>query len=141
MVKKILYILGFLLLLGGILGYNYYQKIFGEAITKDYVLYVNNSDSLLDIKEQIEDYSKNPNTFLWVAAQKSFSKPKTGRYLLRQGMSNNEIVNMLRSGNQTPLKVSFNNQDTLEKFANRIAEQLEIDATNVLNSFTDNKFR
>lgn len=129
-----------MLLLGGVLGYNYYQKIFGEAITEDYVLYINSSDSLVDIKEKIEDYSKNPNTFLWVAAQKSFSKPKTGRYLLRQGMSNNEVVNMLRSGNQTPLKVSFNNQDTLEKFANRIAEQLEIGVTDILNSFTDSKF-
>lgn len=138
--KKILYILGFLLLLGGILGYNYYQKIFGETITKDYVLYVNNSDSLVDIKEKIEAYSKNPNTFLWVAAQKNFSSPKTGRYLLKQGMSNNEVVNMLRSGNQTPLKVSFNNQDTLKKFASRIAEQLEIDATDILNSFTDTRF-
>ena len=47
-------------------------------------------------------------------------------------MSNNDIVNMLRSGNQTPLKVSFNNQDTLEKFAGRIAEQLETDSISIL---------
>lgn len=138
--KKIIYILGFVLLLGSILGYNYYQKIFGEAITEDYELYINNSDSLIDVKEKIENYSKNPNTFLWVAAKKSFSKPKTGRYLLKAGMSNNDLVNMLRSGDQTPLKVSFNNQDTLEKFAARIGEQLEIDSTTIINSFTNTKF-
>lgn len=138
--KKIIYILGFVLLLGSILGYNYYQKIFGEAITEDYELYINNSDSLIDVKEKIENYSKNPNTFLWVAAKKSFSKPKTGRYLLKAGMSNNDLVNMLRSGDQTPLKVSFNNQDTLEKFAGRIGEQLEIDSTTIINSFTNTKF-
>ena len=138
--KKIIYILGFILLIGGILGYNYYQKIFGEAITKNHVLFISSSDSLVDIKEKIEDYSKNPNTFLWVAAKKNFSKPKNGRYLLKQGMSNNDLVNMLRSGNQTPFKISFNNQDTLEKFAGRISEQLEIDSTTIINSFTEKEF-
>ena len=43
-------------------------------------------------------------------------------------MSNNDIVNLLRSGNQTPVKVAFNNQDTLEKLAHRIATQVETDA-------------
>ena len=140
MIKKTIYILGFILLVGGILGYNYYQKIFGAAITKEYVLFVNSSDSLVDIKEKIKDYSKNPNTFLWVAAKKNFSKLKTGRYLLKEGMSNNDLVNLLRSGNQTPLKISFNNQDTLEKFAGRIADQLEIDSTAIINSFTAKHF-
>ena len=140
MIKKIIYILGFVLLLGGVLGYNYYQKIFGEAITEDYVLFIDSSDSLVGIREKIADYSKNPNTFLWVAAKKSFSTPKTGRYLLKKGMSNNDLVNMLRSGNQTPLKISFNNQDTLEKFAGRIAEQLAIDSIDVISSFTNTDF-
>jgi UPF0755 protein len=140
LIKKTIYILGFILLVGGILGYNYYQKIFGTAITKEYVLFVNSSDSLVDIKEKIKDYSKNPNTFLWVAAKKNFSKLKTGRYILKVGMSNNDLVNLLRSGNQTPLKISFNNQDTLEKFAGRIAEQLEIDSTSIINSFTEKQF-
>ncbi|WP_397447084.1 endolytic transglycosylase MltG [Polaribacter sp. R77954] len=132
--------MGFLFLLGGILGYNYYQKIFGAAITVDYVLYIKSSDNLIDVKEKIADYSKNPNTFLWVSAKKNFSEPKTGRYLLKKGMSNNDLVNMLRSGNQTPLKISFNNQDTLEKFASRISEQLAIDSTEIVQSFTNSDF-
>ena len=138
--KKNLYILGFLILLGGILGYNYYQKIFGEALLEDYELFISSADSLIDIKEKISNISKNPNTFLWVAAKKNFAQPKSGRYLLKRGMSNNDLVNMLRSGNQTPLKISFNNQDTLEKFANRIAAQLEIDSSRIISSFTNPDF-
>lgn len=128
------------LLIGGIIGYNYYQKIFGKSITKETVLFVYSTDSLVNIKDKIAEYSKHPSTFLLVAAKKNFSKPKSGRYILKEGMSNNDLVNMLRSGNQTPLNVSFNNQDTLEKFAGRIAEQLEIDSVSILNSFTDAKF-
>ena len=141
MSKKFTYtVIATILLIGGILGYNYYQKIFGKAITKEIVLFVYSTDSLMDVKNKIADFSNHPKTFLLVAAKKNFSKPKTGRYILKEGISNNDVVNILRSGNQTPIKVSFNNQDTLEKLAGRIAEQLETDSISILNSFTDEKF-
>jgi UPF0755 protein len=138
--KKFIYIVATLLLIGSLLGYNYYQKIFGLAITKNGELFITATDSLIDVKEKISEFSKNPHTFLWLASKKSFSKPKTGRYLLKEGMSNNDLVNMLRSGNQTAVKVSFNNQDTLEKFAGRISAQLELDSLSILVSFSDEKF-
>tara|TARA_B110001454_G_C12714438_1_gene432045 strand:+ start:1545 stop:2570 length:1026 start_codon:yes stop_codon:yes gene_type:complete len=126
-------------LIGGIVGYNYYQKIFGEAIIKKTILFVNSTDTLNDIENNLVGVSKN-QSFLFVAAKKNFLKPKVGRYILKEGMSNNDIVNLLRSGNQTPIKVTFNNQDTLEKLANRIAQQLETDTTSLLNSFKDKSF-
>ena len=128
------------ILISGIIGCNYYQKIFGKVITKDIVLFVSNSDSLLDIQKKIENFSADPASFLWVADKKKFSNVKYGRYLLKKGMSNNDLVNMLRSGRQTPFKLSFNNQDTLEKFAGRIAEQVETDSVSLLNSFKDVQF-
>lgn len=138
--KKLLYgIIGFLLF-AGIIGFNYYQKIFGNTIKEDTVLFVRTNESLLDIKEKLTPFSKSPQTFLWVSAKKNFSKPKPGRYLLKEGMSNNDIVNMLRIGNQTPIKIAFNNQDTVEKLAGRIAEQLETDSLSLLNAFTDTSF-
>jgi UPF0755 protein len=138
--KKIIYILAAILIIGGIFGYNYYQKIFGKAITNDHILFITGTDSLLDIKKELEEFSKSPETFLWVAAKKNFSTPKPGRYVLKEGMSNNDLINMLRSGRQTPFKLSFNNQDTLEKFAGRIAEQIETDSISLLTSFKDEKF-
>lgn len=140
MKKKIIYIVATIFIISGILAYNYYQKIFGQAITKDYVLYVNSTDSLLDVKNKITDFSDSPETFLWVSAKKSFSKPKKGRYALKKGMSNNDLVNMLRIGRQTPLKVSFNNQDTLEKLAGRISQQIEADSISLLEAFKEDDF-
>ncbi|OAD44563.1 endolytic transglycosylase MltG [Polaribacter atrinae] len=139
--KKFIYaVIATVIFIGGIIGYQYYQKIFGKSITKDTELFIYSSDSLIDVKEKISDFSKNTNTFLLVAAKKNLSKPKPGRYILKEGMSNNELVNLLRSGNQTPIKLSFNNQDTLEKLAGRIAEQLEADSISLLNSFKDKDF-
>lgn len=140
MFKKIKYIVIALLLIGGILAYNYYQKVFGKAITKDTVLFISSKDNLTDVKNKIAEFSNNPDSFLWVAARKSFTKPKAGRYVLKEGMSNNYVVNMLRVGRQTPLKVSFNNQDTLEKFAGRIAAQIEADSISLLEVFKEPSF-
>lgn len=140
MKKKVIYIVATLLIISGIFGYNYYQKIFGKTIIKQHVLFIKSTDSLLDVKKELAAFSKSPETFLWVAAKKNFSKPKAGRYLLNKGMSNNDLVNMLRSGRQTPFKLSFNNQDTLEKFAGRIAAQIAADSISLLTSFKNEKF-
>ncbi|MEN8703873.1 MAG: aminodeoxychorismate lyase, partial [Polaribacter sp.] len=89
--------------------FTYYQNIFGEAIKKKTVLFVNETDNLIDINKKIAPISNRPNYFLWLASKKSFTKVKSGRYILSKGMSNNDLVNMLRIGNQTAVSVSFNN--------------------------------
>ncbi|MGK0414290.1 MAG: UPF0755 protein, partial [Polaribacter sp.] len=66
--KKIIYLLTFFIILGGILGYNYYQKIFGKAITKNSELFIYASDNLIEVQKKISEVSNKPNTFLWVAA-------------------------------------------------------------------------
>jgi UPF0755 protein len=138
--KKVIYIVAILFIISGIFGYSYYQKIFGSAITKEHILFVRSSDSLLDIQKEISAISKNSDSFLWVAAKKNFLKPKAGRYVIAEGMSNNDLVNMLRIGRQTPFKLSFNNQDTLEKLAGRVSTQLAADSVSLLAAFKNESF-
>jgi UPF0755 protein len=47
---------------------------------------------------------------------------------------------MLRSGNQTMVNLSFNNQDTFEKRAGRISQQIEADSISLLKVITDQTF-
>ena len=54
-------------------------------------------------------------------------------------MSNNDIVNTLRSNN-IPVNVSFNNQETVAKLAGRIASQIEADSLSLLESITEKYF-
>ena len=55
-------------------------------------------------------------------------------------MNNNELVNLLRSGKQKPIKITFNNQDSFEKLAGRISNQLEADSITLLKVLTDEDF-
>ena len=139
--KKIIYgIISTLLLISGITGFNLYQKIFSKAVTKNGAIYIKSNDTFDNLKKQLSNYIDTPENFIWVAEKKKFKKPKGGKYLLKKGMSLNDVVNLLRSGNQTPIKLSFNNQDSLEKLAGRIAQQLETDSVSLLNTIADDTF-
>ena len=139
--KKIIYgVIATVLLISGIIAFNLYQKIFSKAVTKSGAIYIKSDDTFNTLKEQLSDYINSPENFIWVAEKKRFTKPKGGKYLLKKEMSLNDVVNLLRSGNQTPIKVSFNNQDSLEKLAGRIAEQIEADSVSLLKVMTDEAF-
>jgi UPF0755 protein len=141
MTKKIILIaIVATLVIGGIIGLQYYNSIFASNINKTASLFIESKDNMLDLKKKISSLIENKKAFNWVANQKKFNNPKAGKYILKEGMSNNDIVNLLRSGNQTPVKVTFNNQDTLEKLAKRIAGQIEADSTELIYAFLDPVF-
>ncbi len=62
---------------------------------------------------------------------------KPGSYIIEPGMSNNNIVNMLRSGRQAPVNVTFNNIRTLDELAGRIGGQVETDSASLTAFFDD----
>ena len=54
-------------------------------------------------------------------------------------MNNNEIINSIRS-NSIPVKLSFNNQNSLEALAGRIAIQIEPDSLSLLKAMNNPVF-
>lgn len=139
--KKIIYgLIATVLLIVGIIGFNFYQKIFSKAVIKSGAIYIKSNDTFDGLKKQLSNYIKKPENFIWVAQKKKFKKPKGGKYLLKKGMSLNDVVNLLRNGNQTPIKLSFNNQDSLEKLAGRIAQQIETDSISLVKIMRDDLF-
>lgn len=129
-----------LVVISGIVFISFYKRIFSENVVLTGDLYIKSTDTMDELKKNISSFLENGESFDWVAKQKKFTNPKPGRYLLRKGMSNNDLVDLLRSGNQTPVKVTFNNQDTLEKFAKRISEQIEADSTQIIQAITNKTF-
>ena len=79
-------------------------------------------------------------SFEAVAQRKGYATNiKAGKYAIKKGMNNNEIINTLRSAN-LPVKVSFNNQETIEDLAGRISQQLEVDSLDLLEALKDSAF-
>jgi UPF0755 protein len=68
------------------------------------------------------------------------SKIRSGRYELKRGMNNFQLVRKLRSGRQTPLNLTFNNIRTKEQLAGRLGKQLMADSASILNLLNDTSF-
>jgi UPF0755 protein len=64
-----------------------------------------------------------------------------GQYALEPGISSFRIVRMLRSGLQTPVKLTFNNIRTIDELAGRFSQQLMTDSLTFLNCFKDTAWR
>jgi len=85
---------------------------------------------------------KNPTTFNWLALRKNLPNHiYPGRYEIKAGMNNDEIINMLRSGAQTPLRVTFNNLRTIQQLAGVIAKQIEADSASIVHYVNSAEFR
>ncbi|MBL4605009.1 MAG: endolytic transglycosylase MltG, partial [Flavobacteriaceae bacterium] len=117
-----------ILLIVAFFSYQYYQKVFGASVTTSGFIYIKSDDSIEDVANSLARFIKDPEDFLWVAEKKKFKNIKGGKYEIPEGLSNNDLINLLRSGQQVPVQISFNNQDTLEKLAGRIASQIEADS-------------
>lgn len=62
---------------------------------------------------------------------------KPGLYTLQPNMTNLELVRLLRSGNQTPVRITFNNVRTKEDLAEKITLNLEISEAQFLALIQD----
>ena len=138
--RKLFIIAGILLLAIAIIGFHFYQKIYGENVVKSGDVFIKSTDNFKNVTKTVAPFLDDIDDFIWVSKKKNYSTIKAGKYVLKEGMSANDLVNMLRSGSQTPVIISFNNQDTLEKLAGRIAEQIESDSLSLLTAFQNQKF-
>ena len=81
---------------------------------------------------------RNGRTFIITAKLKRFDRSvKPGFYTLEPSMSNNKIIDIIRSGRQTPVNITFNNIRTLNDLCGRIGAQLEADSASLMAFFSD----
>lgn len=62
---------------------------------------------------------------------------KPGRYEIKPRMTNMQLVRLLRSGQQAPINLTFNNVRTKEDLAEKITKDLEISQEEFLGLLTD----
>lgn len=103
-------------------------------------IYIPSNAKYQDVRELLNPLLKDLDKFDALATRKKYTiNIKAGRYVIEKNMSNNDIINSIRSNN-IPVKVSFNNQETLANLSGRIASQIEADSLSLLNAFNDEGF-
>ena len=75
-------------------------------------IWISEDDGYQEVKEQLEPLLEDIEAFDVLAKQKQYNKfVKPGRYRIKIGMTNNDIINSIRSNN-IPVILSFNNQNS-----------------------------
>ena len=126
----ILFIVG--ITIGGIKAIDIYRKAFASNVDistgEEVFFYVYSGSDYAAVFSNLQEKGivKNTQSFNWTAQRKNYPNHiRPGRYLIKPRMSNNDLVNMLRSGNQVPVDLTFNNINTLKDLSKRLSEQLE----------------
>ena len=100
-------------------------------------VYIESDADYNKVRNSLMPLLKDINTFDALAKRKKYvANVKAGKYSIKKDMTNNDIINSIRSNN-IPVKVSFNNQNSLELLAGRIAKQIEADSISLIASFND----
>jgi len=101
--------------------------------------YVHSGDEYEDVIDKLctDGAFKNENTIILCGVMnkhfKMYNHIETGRYILKSGMTNIEVVRMLYNGWQTPVNFVVNNMRLPEDFAACVGRQLMVDSVDVMN--------
>ena len=143
-IKKIILIISLLGVVAlGIFSYFIYDSIFSPntnftSATEE--VFVETDAEYRDLIQQLRPLVKDIESFDAIARKKGYANNlKPGRFILKKGMNNNEMINTLRSQNQ-PVSLVFNNQERLEDLAGRIAMQIEADSLSLIETMQDSTF-
>lgn len=134
----VLLVLGILLVFALAFGYWLYQSVMSPNVQtpegKDVDIFIPTGANYEQVQNILDEagFLINKNSFNWVATKKGYpTNIHPGRYVVKDGMSNNRLVNMLRGGLQSPVKVTFNNMRNVDMLAGRVASQIEADSASI----------
>jgi UPF0755 protein len=110
---------------------------------KSEFIYIKTGWNFQDVMQMLEenDLIKNTASFEWLAEKKGYKNAiKPGKYRIRKGMNNNELINLLKAGLAETVAFTLNEVRTKEQLASRVGGKLEVDSATILDALNDEEF-
>ncbi len=130
--------LGIILLAGLVVAYIFYNKIYGPNIKADspakQYLYIPTNSSYEDLLANLEknELVRSVPDFEWSARALHFGKSiRAGRYKLKDGMSNKQLIRKIQLGEQSPVDVILHSLRLKENLAGYVSRKLEADSLSI----------
>jgi len=127
-------------------GWSYYNKIYAPNISdnkKDQIIFIPTGSAIEDVIQILEEEHLliNEASFLWVSEKMNYTlHVKPGKYQLKKGMSNKELIGLLRSGKQVPIKLTFSNIRTIYDLAGAVGGKIEADSASIAFLFKEKEY-
>ena len=140
----ILTILAILIIGSGIIAYLGYRIVYMPNVwldgQKSAAFNIRSGSTWADVKQQLYKNGTiiHRASFEQLASVMKYPNHiKSGHYILKEGMSNKQIIAKLRSKQQDPVRLVFNNIRIKQELAGHLAEQLEADSVTLLKLLND----
>jgi UPF0755 protein len=139
MKKKILLSIAFILAAAGaFIAY----KVWGAAakVPEGKYFYIPTGTGMAEVKNKLIEKGvlTNIGWFTRIAGWKGYKNVKPGRYEIKKDMSLSALVNMLKSGQQSPVNFVITKIRTKETFAKRVGSALECDSLQMITFLNNN---
>ncbi len=112
----------------------------GNVIGKEFSLYLHEGTDIKALRDSLDSDGRllRPGRFALAARLARLDGSiRPGHYVFSPGMSAYRAVSMLRSGNQTPVRVTFNNIRTLPQLAGVLSRQIAADSADMARTLAD----
>jgi len=120
-----------------------YNSFFGLNIVVEKgkkVLFIPTGSSFSQVMDTIDSKLniRDRKAFIWLANKKHYPDMiRPGKYVIDKSLSYYSLLNLLRSGKQTPVRLTFNNVRTVNDIAGKLGRQIEADSTHIINFLSD----
>lgn len=128
-----------LILIALFFGYRLFNTVMKPNVftpeRQEFSLYIPTNATFSEVLDSLYTHHliTDKTSFEWLALKKDYpDHVKPGRYILKNGMSNNQLINLLRGGLQTPVRLTFNNIRDIKMLAGRIGQQIEADSAELV---------
>jgi UPF0755 protein len=141
--KNLLFFVALIAVMAMVWAYiRYFKPNVVDFSGKEY-LYIRTGSSWKDVMDSLHSNNLliDENSFNDMAGKMGVDKQvHPGRYALEPGMSNYSLLRLLRSGVQSPVKLTLNKLRTKEQIIYKLSSQLEPDSAAFARLFSDSAF-
>jgi UPF0755 protein len=141
--KKAIYLNAAIILVAGFFVVWFSREFFSISIhpkEEKAVLLIPDNASWIQVMDSIMAHLdlRNQKVFQYLASKKGYpQRIKAGRYVISKSLSCNQLINILRSGRQSPVIITFNNVRTLNDLAGKVGGRIEADSSELADFLED----
>lgn len=118
-----------LLIIAGFIGFKYYNKYFAGNVAKEGYVLIPHKAGFEAIMDSISPYLDDKESFREVAVKKNLPRLfNAGRYHIKSGTNNTDLVNMIKAGNQTENTFRIGDFGDVYQMVGRVTKKTEIDS-------------
>lgn len=147
--KSFRFLIAFVILLGVVLVgsvYFYYKRAFRSNLVLSHgekYVYIRTGSTFEDVMRELnrKGMLHNAESFRWMAKQMHYDEQiKPGRYSVKPGMNNRELIMLLLSGEQAPVELAFKNIKNRFQLAGKVSKFIEADSASILETISSPEF-